>query len=115
MADLQDRHADAGQRQQVALHLFENGQRQHGRARGEVVDAVDRGGCAHKVDSRSAFGSGLWQKILTPRAWGRQIFTRCRSMISAFPLRIASSSPTSGAASTLIQAIAASAPSNTMF
>ena len=40
MADLEHRHADAGERQQVALRFLECGERQHGRAGREVVDAV---------------------------------------------------------------------------
>ena len=46
MADLEHRHADAGQRQQVLLDLLEHGDRQHGRTGGKVVNASgSRGGC----------------------------------------------------------------------
>jgi hypothetical protein len=50
MADLEDRHADAGQRYQVALNLFENRQRQHRWTSGEVEDAVN-GGHSSSCDS----------------------------------------------------------------
>ena len=41
MADLEDRHADAGQRDEIALNLFEDRHRQDGRTGGEVVDALN--------------------------------------------------------------------------
>ena len=44
MADLHDRHADAGQREQIALRLFEHGQGQDGGTGGEVEDAVSHTG-----------------------------------------------------------------------
>ena len=43
MADLHHRHADARQRQQIALRFLEHRQRQHGGTGGKVVDAM-RGG-----------------------------------------------------------------------
>ena len=43
MADFEDRHPDAGQRDEIALNLFQHRQRQHGRTGGEVEDAMD--GC----------------------------------------------------------------------
>ena len=39
MADLQDRHADARERQQIALRLLEHLDRQHRRTGGEIEDA----------------------------------------------------------------------------
>ena len=43
MADLENRDADAGQRQQIALNLLKNRQRQHGRSGGEVEYTMNRG------------------------------------------------------------------------
>ena len=43
MADLENRHTDAGQRDQIALNLLEHRQRQHRGARGEVVNAMNGG------------------------------------------------------------------------
>ncbi len=43
MADLQDRHARAGQGQQVALRLFDGRQGKHGRARRKIIDALFHG------------------------------------------------------------------------
>ena len=40
MADLEDRHADAGQRHQVALRLLEHLERQHGRPSGKIENSV---------------------------------------------------------------------------
>ena len=40
MADLEDRHADAGQRQEVALRLLEHFDRQHRRAGRKIEDAM---------------------------------------------------------------------------
>jgi hypothetical protein len=40
MADLEDRHPHAGQRDEVALHLFQDRHRQHRRSGGEIVDAL---------------------------------------------------------------------------
>jgi hypothetical protein len=41
MADFEDRDARPGQREQIALDLLQDGQRQNGRTGGEVVDAVN--------------------------------------------------------------------------
>src|SRR5450631_2277026 len=87
MADLENRHADARECQEVALDLFEDGYRQHGRTGGEVVDA----------------------------AHGGQMVTRWRSRMSGLPPCIAVSNVSDGAPSRLMRATAACAPSKMTF
>src|SRR5438034_9210753 len=87
MADLENRHADARQRDQIALDLLEHRNRQDRWTRGEVVNAMNGG---HMV-------------------------TRCRSRMSRFPSCIVFSRASDGAPSRLIRATAACAPSKLTF
>ncbi len=86
VADLEDRHADAGHRQEVLACLFEDLDRKHGRPGGKIENAIR---CRHSV-------------------------TTCRSSTSEFFL-INSHASSGGAPSRLTRATAASAPSKTMF
>ena len=49
MADLEHRHADVRQRQQIAARLLEDRFRQHGRSRAEIEYAIYKGGRHHKL------------------------------------------------------------------
>jgi hypothetical protein len=42
MADLEDRHADAWQREEISLRLLENVDRKHRRAGGKIEDSSCR-------------------------------------------------------------------------
>ena len=56
MADLEDRHADAGQRHEIALDLLEHRHRQHRGAGGEVEDAMN----GHEPPSRKHCGDARY-------------------------------------------------------
>src|ERR1019366_8497884 len=83
MTDLENRHADPRQRDEIALDFLEHRHGQHGRPGGEVVNAMDSG---HMV-------------------------TRCKSRMSLFPPCMAFSSASEGAPSRWMRATAACAPS----
>src|SRR5262245_14687032 len=87
VADLEDRHADARQRDQIPLDLFQHRHGQYRGTRGEVVDTMNSG----------------------------HLVTRCRSRMSLFPVRIVFRSLSDGAPSRLMRATAACAPSKMMF
>ena len=57
VADLEDRHADAGQRHEIALRLLENGHGQDRGAGGKVVDALDSRSHELVIDREARHGT----------------------------------------------------------